>query len=278
MSAPADSAASSRRSAFGSTPASTSASWRANSATTASADGAGSDRRRRARGRRIRPSPLRPVAGPQRADVGRDVGGGEVVEIEERAVRHRRHDRLAGDRAPPPSAGPGGSHAGRGSEPAARRGLGRRRAIEDRPAQAEVVASLDAHACGEEARIPPPRLGPDPARMLAHLELAHHLGEPVGFDDGDGRRRVVGVDEGDTPPFDGRDHDLHVSILPAADDSVGGPTSPWTHGRAGEAIMVAVSFRCGHGAVGGRSGRRRRSGGCARCACCSTRRIARVPS
>ncbi len=34
-----------------------------------------------------------------RADVGRDVGGGEVVEIEERAVRHRRHGGLAGDRA-----------------------------------------------------------------------------------------------------------------------------------------------------------------------------------
>ena len=67
--------------------------------------------------------------------------------------------------------------------------------------------------------------------MLAHLELAHDLGEPVGIDDGDGRRRVVGVDEGDTPPFDGRDHDLHASILPVADDSVGGLRH---HGRMDE--------------------------------------------
>ena len=47
----------------------------------------------------IRRSACELVSARNRAGVGCDVGGSEVVEIEQRAVRHRRHGGLAGDRA-----------------------------------------------------------------------------------------------------------------------------------------------------------------------------------
>jgi len=57
--------------------------------------------------------------------------------------------------------------------------------------------------------------------MFALLEFAHGLGEVARLDDDDRLRRCIGIGEGDTATLRRPDHDLHGSILPGADDSVG---------------------------------------------------------
>jgi hypothetical protein len=90
----------------------------------------------------------------------------------------------------------------------------------------QVVASLDAHAGGEQRRIPQRRVGPDPARML-RLALGDERRQ-LGLRRERARAvtarspRVVHLDEGDLRAS-ALDHDRHALSLPCRADAAPTP-------------------------------------------------------
>ena len=252
-------------------------------------DGELARRARRRSPRAIGPAASRRASVACRGARRRGAGGCGSIEVEERRVPRDRAPRTRPHRRAPPR-GPRRQPVRAGRRGAPRRGGGRGRAARIAPAEAEVVAPLDAHARREEPRVATRECRPRPSADCRGSNRRTSAASPRESEVASSSSGRAGSTRDTRPGPICSDHDPQLPILPPGADigRVGGVgCRRWVE----DADMHRRRHRSGPERANGRGElrvrarrhRRARRGrvaaaGRAPCACSCTRRSGRARS